>query len=74
MLSTVSSHVPLDIMLLKRNVVNDQRSNCIPWLGYDGGAVLVQGAMGEPATDSYKVSSFLLESCIIKQTMCGQLL
>jgi len=44
----------------------DQRSNCIPWLGYDGGAVLVQGAMGEPATDSYKVSSFLLENCIIK--------
>ncbi|XP_078369232.1 uncharacterized protein LOC144653169 [Oculina patagonica] len=24
-------------------------------IGYDGGAVLVQGAIGEPATDSYKV-------------------
>ena len=46
-------------------------TNCIPCLGYDGGAVLVQGAMGEPATDSYKVSSLLLESCIIKQTKCG---
>ena len=33
---------------------------CIPWLGYDGGAVLVQGAIGEPATDSYKVSFLLL--------------
>jgi len=32
----------------------------IPWLGYDGGAVLVQGAIGEPATDSYKVSLLLL--------------
>lgn len=38
-----------------------KRALCIPWLGYDGGAVLVQGATGEPATDSYKVS--LVTNC-----------
>lgn len=36
------------------------RALCIPRLGYDGGAVLVQGAIGEPATDSYKVYFLLL--------------
>lgn len=25
------------------------------FVGYDGGGVLVQGAMGEPPTDTYKV-------------------
>lgn len=43
------------------------RALCIPWLGYDGGAVLVQGAIGEPATDSYKVSFLLL--IVIDQTV-----
>ena len=58
-LSTVNSHVPLDIMLKCTVFIMTNRALCIPILGYDGGAVLVQGAIGEPATDSYKVS-FLL--------------
>ena len=43
------------------------RELCIPWLGYDGGAVLVQGAIGEQATDSYKVPFLLLT--VIDQAM-----
>ena len=49
--------------------VMTSRALCIPLLGYDGGAVLVQGAIGEPATDSYKVSFLLLTA--IDQTVVG---
>lgn len=31
--------------------------NNLPFAGYNGGAVLVQGAYGEPATEFYKVLS-----------------
>ena len=42
-------------------------------LGYDGGAVLVQGAYGEPATDSYKVKQVFhspLKEKITGSTCC----
>lgn len=42
-------------MLMRRATQELKWLNIPSGLGYDGGAVLVQGAVGKPASDAYKV-------------------